>query len=261
MSGEKKSKSKLLIGVLSVAALLLLSGCALHNEGMKAGTYQGAPTAMGEGEARAFVTLADDGKPNVVGIKLTEAALSGLPTVDHEYEYVLQLPAEFTVTGYNQIVVNWNPHGHVPQGVYDKPHFDFHFYMIGASERHKITAVGEDLARAHKSPPEGYLPAGYILPPGTEIPAMGAHSVDPQADEFTKHSFTKTFIYGFYDGQMVFVEPMITKEFLETKPEVHTTIAVPQKYSLQAYYPNSYAVVYDRASREYEITLEGLALH
>ena len=31
---------------------------------------------------------------------------------------------------------------------------------------------------------------------------MGAHAIDPTGDEFTKKSFTKTFIYGFYDGEM-----------------------------------------------------------
>jgi hypothetical protein len=25
--------------------------------------------------------------------------------------------------------LNWNPHGHIPPGVYDLPHFDFHFYI------------------------------------------------------------------------------------------------------------------------------------
>ena len=26
-------------------------------------------------------------------------------------------------------LLNWNPHGHIPPGIYDRPHFDVHFYM------------------------------------------------------------------------------------------------------------------------------------
>jgi len=261
MLGSKGFKSKLLISLFGMTALALLAGCAMPGEGMKAGqTYQGTPTSIGQGEARSFVTFAADGHPTVIGIMLSEKALVGLPSNEHEYEYSLPLPPEFAGTGYQQVVLDWNPHGHPPEGIYDRPHFDFHFYMIDAADRKKITAVGDDLARAHKAPPAEHMPAGYILPPGTEIPNMGAHAVDPQGDEFTKHSFTKTFIYGFYDGQMIFVEPMITKAYLETKPDFHTGIAQPKEYSLKAYYPDSYGVVFDQASREYKITLEGLAM-
>jgi len=262
MSGDKRSKSKLLMSLSSIAASMLFAGCATHMESIKPGTYEGAHTPIGQGEAYTFVTIGSDGTPTKIGIKLSESALSGLPmpTTEQEYEYNLQLPPELSSTGYKQIVLDWNPHGHSPVGVYDKPHFDFHFYVIDSGERQKITAVGDDLVRAHKAPPEQYMPTGYILPPGTEVPNMGAHAINPQGDEFAKHSFTKTFIYGFYDGGMIFVEPMITTAYLETKPDVHATIAVPNKYSLPAYYPTSYGVVYNKATREYEISLENLVL-
>ncbi len=262
MPGDKRSKSKLLISLSSMAAAMLLVGCATETEAMKSGTYEGSRTPVGQGEAYSFITIDSNGTPTKIGIKLSESALSGLPmpATEHEYEYNLPLPPEFSSTGYRQVVIGWNPHGHIPVGVYDTPHFDFHFYMIESGDRIKITAVGDDLARAHKAPPEQYMPTGYVLPPGTEVPNMGAHAVNPQADEFTKHSFTKTFIYGFYDGQMIFVEPMISKAYLETKPDVHTIIAVPLKYSLPAYYPTSYGVVYNKANREYEISLDNLVL-
>ncbi|MGP8305019.1 DUF5602 domain-containing protein [Vibrio sp. YIC-376] len=262
MSDDKRSKSKSLISLSTIVASMLLAGCASDMEKVKPGTYEGSKTPIGQGEAHSFVTIGENGTPTKIGVKLSESALSGLPmpATEHEYEYNLPLPPELFSTGYRQIVIGWNPHGHIPVGVYDTPHFDFHFYLIDSSDRKKITAVGDDLARAHKAPPEQYMPTGYILPPGTEVPNMGAHAVNPQGDEFTKHSFTKTFIYGFYDGQMIFVEPMITKAYLETKPDVHSTIAVPHKYSSPAHYPTSYVVVYNQANREYEISLENLVL-
>lgn len=44
---------------------------------------------------------------------------------------------------------------------------------------------------------------------------MGVHYGDFTSDEF-QTPWEKAFIYGFYDGQMVFWEPMIANSFLET---------------------------------------------
>jgi hypothetical protein len=56
-------------------------------------------------------------------------ALKGLPE-GKTMEFTLALPKEAAPTAYNHIGIDWNPQGHEPQGIYDKPHFDFHFYMI-----------------------------------------------------------------------------------------------------------------------------------
>jgi hypothetical protein len=217
---------------------------------------------MGQGQARAFVTIDAAGRPAAIGITLAETALAGLPSEPPRgadgWEYVLRLPAEAASAGYNHIGIDWDPKGHLPAGVYDKPHFDFHFYLIGEDVRNAITAVGADLDRAHKLPPEGFMPAGYIMPPGTEVPRMGAHAVNPGADEFNRKPFLKTFIYGFYDGRMVFVEPMVTKAFLDAKQSSTSPITLPKAYSRPAYYPIQYSVKYDATRGEYTIALEGL---
>ncbi len=262
---SRRTSSCLLIGGLIVGLSVMLTGCMMsQKEGTRAGTYHGPPTAMGLGSARSFVTLDGEGSPSTIGIRLSAAALSGLPAEEPDnlpgWEYILELPVESSSTGYDHIGVDWNPHGHIPQGVFDRPHFDFHFYLIDRDARSKITAVGDDLALAHKAPPAEFMPLGYILPAGTEVPNMGAHAIDPNADEFTKKSFTKTFIYGFYDGEMIFVEPMITKTYLETKPNDLVPIAVPRGYSRHGYYPTRYGVNYDAVHGEYVISLEGLVL-
>lgn len=263
MSYDRKPNSDVLYGAIFAVLAILLSGCGMFQKGDdKAGTYEGPPIVIGQGRASAFVTLGTDGNPTVVGIKMTEAAFAGLPAVPPDdadgWEYVLQLPSEAADAGYDHIGIDWNPKGHIPPGIYDKPHFDFHFYLISVDARKRITAVGEDLDRAHKAPPEEFMPAGYILPPGTEVPQMGAHAINPGADEFNKKPFTKTFIYGFYDGQLVFVEPMIAKAFLDTRPSIIELVAVPKAYLKHGYYPTQYGVKYDAAQGEYQISLESL---
>jgi len=89
---------------------------------------------------------------------------------------------------------------------------------------------------------------------------MGAHWIDPTSPEFNNQSFTKTFIYGFYDGKMVFVEPMVTKAFIETKPNTTDIIKVPAKYPEKGYYPTRYRVTYDENAKEYTVSIEGMTL-
>jgi Hypothetical protein TTHB210 len=228
----------------------------------RAGTFYGQPKPFGKGQARSWVKLDRDGKPLAIGLSLTEEALKGLPAElprgEQETELVLALPPEASRTAFNHIGVNWNPHGHIPEKVYDVPHFDFHFYMISPEERSRITAQGEDVARSRRQPPPDYVPAGYIYAPESEVPRMGGHWVDPQSNEFNKQPFTRTFLYGNYNGQIIFMEPMITKAFLEARTDVTELIKQPSKYARPGYYPTRYSVRYDRAAKEYSIALEGL---
>jgi hypothetical protein len=249
--------------VLSAIVMTSILGCAESRTLVPAaGTYHGPSRNIGTGRAHAFITLDAGGEPTAIGVRMSETVLAGLPAEPPRdadwWEYALTLPKEAAISGYDHVVVDWNPKGHIPPGVYDKPHFDFHFYLISSEQREKITAKGEDLARAHKAPAPEFMPEGYILPEGTEVPRMGAHAIDPAGPEFNKLPFTKTFIYGFYDGQMIFVEPMMTKAFLETKPNTMDRVKLPKTYAKHAYYPTSYGVNYSATEREYEISLEGL---
>ena len=263
MYKHKMIREGIFKGVIAAIVATSILGCAelkaLHSS---AGTYEGPSQVMGDGNAHAFITLDADGKPTVIGIRMSETALMGLPVEPPQdadgWEYALSLPKEAAISGYDHIVIDWNPKGHIPIGVYDKPHFDFHFYLISSEQREKITAKGEDIARAHKAPAPELMPEGYILPEGTEVQRMGAHAIDPTAPEFNKLPFVRTFIYGFYDGQMIFLEPMMTKDFLATKPNTTDPIKLPKAYSIHAYYPTIYSVKYNADQREYEISLENL---
>ena len=263
MCKHKMIVKGILEAVIAAIVVSFILGCTeLRTLNPSAGTYEGPSRDMGEGSAHAFVTLGADGKPAVIGIRMSETALMGLPAEPpHDadgWEYVLSLPKEALISGYDHIVIDWNPKGHIPIGVYDAPHFDFHFYLISPEQREKITAKGEDASRAHKAPSPELMPEGYILPEGTEVPRMGAHAIDTTAPEFNKLPFVRTFIYGFYDGQMIFLEPMMTEAFLATKPNTTDQIRLPKAYSTDTYYPTIYSVKYNANQREYEVSLENL---
>src|SRR5688500_14232731 len=119
------------------------------------GLAYGAPVTVGQGAARAYVQMTA-GEPAELGVALSEAAPAGLP--DHNspggqqmpdgmktFVYPLTMPAN-NPTPYRNVLLDWNPGGHEPPGIYDKPHFDFHFYTIDEAERHAIMPTNPQFA-------------------------------------------------------------------------------------------------------------------
>jgi hypothetical protein len=225
-------------------------------------TIVGETKPLGDGQVRSWVKLDQNGNPTAIGLTFNEEALSGLPKEPpagmEGTELSLNLPAEAKATAFKHIMLNYNPHGHPPEKIFDVPHFDFHFYTITEEERARITVQGEDVARSNKQPAAEFVPEGYVSVPNSAIPRMGAHWINPLSGEFHGQPFTRSFLYGSYNGHLIFGEPMITKAFLETKPNVTELIKLPAKYERSAYYPTKYSVRYDPATKEYTIALEGM---
>jgi hypothetical protein len=80
-------------------------------------------------------------------------------------------------------------------------------------------------------------------------------------------AFTKTFIYGSWDGQFVFDEPMITRRYVVAKKDATDRaqrdeiidIPTPARRAIAGYYPSAYRITYDEVTREYRIALTKLA--
>lgn len=219
----------------------------------QAALYKGPLKKIGNGWGFAWVRT-DHGKPVQLGIGLTKAALEGLPTTEHFYEYRFFLPRG--ITPYKHLALDWNPHGHEPNGVYNIPHFDLHFYLITTGQRQQISCAGSDLANCEKIPLSKYVPAGYVPTPGG-VPMMGAHWINPASPEFHGQTFTHTFIYGFYKGHVNFVEPMFSLDFLKSRPDVSMAIPQPASVCRHGYYPQKYKFYTDPAGNVL-IYLDGL---
>lgn len=249
---------KLFTNIFMIALFaVIMSSCSDDNStnSSKAGTFSSTAVTMGSGTAKSWVTLDNDGNPTAIGITLTEGALQDLP--DSDKEYMMMMPMEAAATNIQMVMIDWNHAGHEPEGVYDIPHFDFHFYMVDDNFLGQITATGDDTVKCNKQPAAGYIAPDYMLPPGG-VPHMGNHAVDMTSGEWNGVRFDKTFIYGYYDGSMIFYEPMITREYLLTNPNSTTSIKVPIYYPKSGYYPTNYTVVYDASAKTYTITLTGM---
>ena len=237
---------------------IILGSCSKDNSNNPtlAGIFKGIEAALGNGTAVPWVELDDQGNPISLGITLNQSALSGLDTIP--FELNLMMPSQASHTNIIHIGLDWNPYGHEPDGVYNVPHFDFHFYMVDTNFRNNITMIGDDTLKVYKAPEADYLAPDYMLIPGGGVPRMGEHSVDFTSPELHGAQFTTTLIYGYYDGNMIFYEPMITSAFLASQPNFTADMKVPAKYPKAGYYPTKYSIIYDSSKQEIKITLSGL---
>jgi hypothetical protein len=258
------------------------------------GTHRqyGAPVRVGNGHARTYVVLdqKNDGRPIEVGVALDETAMDGLPAAmahaGHHaagadaakgahphgdmHSFDLAMPAQ-NPTPYKFVGLNWMPGGHDPEPVYGVPHFDFHFYSITPAERDAIDPSDPAFGQKAANYPQGdFVPGGYMVlpPPPAPVPAvpkMGVHWSNLAAPELQPPTspdhadFTHTFIYGSWDGQFTFIEPMVARAYLLSKPDVTVPVSTAKRFASPGYQPSAYRVTWDAQAKEYRVALTGLA--
>jgi hypothetical protein len=254
--------------VVSAAAFTACGDDDDDVSGPEPGVEFGPSLAFGDGLARSFVKLDDAGVPNEIGLRITEDALVGLPETPPANDpaalmITLQLPAEAAAIGFDHVDLAWNPQGHEPPGVYDLPHFDVHFYTISPAEKNAILPDDPQFAeKAANLPAAGVTPPTYVPPPGDPaalaVPRMGLHWTSTEAPEANGETFTNTLLFGSWDGRFIFMEPMITKAYLETHPTATISVPQPAGWVATTHYPTSYTLTFDESAREFRIALAGL---
>lgn len=176
----------------------------------------------------------------------------------------LELPDAAATTPFQYVTFDWNPHGHEPPGVFDKPHFDLHFYFLDEDEVAAISPEDPDFgAKAANLPAETHMPSGFTTAPGPPeeqgVPMMGVHWLNTEDGILDgPFDFTEVMIMGSWDGEWTFIEPMMTTEWLRGKPTVNEDLAQPEVYPADAYYPTTYSVEFEEDTGEYVVTLGGM---
>jgi hypothetical protein len=251
----------------------------------------GWQTDLGKGTVSTYAEVNRQGAPVAVGVVFSAGSLDGLPTdgsdyhhcfdrdqdgtVDrateclHSYEYVLPLPdavARRADVPFKWVLLNWNPAGHVPHGVYDVPHFDVHFYMEPIARVFALEPgpCGPEFVRCDqfaiaKQP----VPSNYVHPDFRDVdgvvPAMGNHLIDVTGPEFRKQPFTRTWIYGAYAGRITFWEEMVALRTLLDKPQSCSPIKLPKAFATAGLYPTVSCLRHQAATGETTVSLEGFA--
>lgn len=255
--------------IVAISTLLLstvvLSGCGSTEPEVdpivKGGTFTGGDRLIGNGEARAFVTLDDDGNPTEIGVRIDQDALAGLPynlQGERSRIYELALPAQADSTPFRHVTIDWYPQGDGEDGRFDTARFDIHFYTVEGEELVAIdpATVGAQ-AKAENLPPSDEIPSGYTTDdPVTFEPNVGVHWYDP-ADLPGTSGFEKILLYGSWDGALTFIETRLAWDWLVNKPEFSEQLARPVTWPSGGSWPTTWSVSFDEEDRHFVITLGG----
>ncbi|HEY4618083.1 MAG TPA: hypothetical protein VIH09_07810 [Flavobacterium sp.] len=225
--------------------------------------FKGPQVTLGDGKVRSWVSVDLAGDPKEIGIEMTREALLN-PQGDKKSSppagstIVIPLhPKASQVTPFDHIGLNWNPNGHEPEHVFDVPHFDIHFYMISVEEQLAIPEYSPSTdALFNNLPPMEYWPENYFTPPGaaTAEAQMGKHWIPTNLGAFLP--FTKIMIYGSFDGNFIFVEPMVTLNYLLLNVESrNNAYSQPLKFAKAGNYPTKYNIYNDPKTGNIKITL------
>lgn len=274
--------------VLPATLVLLAAACSRAPEHVR---YDGAPAPLGHGSVSGYATFDDQGVPLAIGVSFSGDALETLPTeptdghrcydatrdgtldpeseCSHWHERALPLPSDAARREdmpFKWALLNWNPHGHIPPGVWDTPHFDVHFYLESIENVFALQrgTCGPELlrcdqfARATKPVPANFLHEDFV-DVGAAAPAMGNHLIDTTAAEFHGAPFTRAWIFGAYDGRVTFYEEMLTVQYLREGPDECFAIKSPPAVAVGGYYPTLSCSRHDASRNEYTVSLEGFA--
>jgi hypothetical protein len=213
----------------------------------------------------------DSGKPTRLAITISESfvrresAMLSAKLDDDQHKmntgsyFDLELPPHPDIP-FKHAYFSFHPMGHVPPGIYDMPHFDFHFYLVPSSDR---KAMAPEAVRTALEPvADGYLPVTYRAAAKYNNfywPYMGTHFISDNTDEIKitddgdiqpgPERFDQSFIYGTFGGDVVFYEPMISSWYLETvkaskEGEPTFDLELPDRFKASGYYPTKYRIAY-----------------
>ena len=157
-------------------------------------------------------------------------------------------------TGVDHLGVNWEVHGH-PPAPFMTPHFDFHFYTIGADAVDAIDCM--DLSKP-ESLPETYVLRDETLPDGTVlvgvcVPAMGMHALaEPEVAATTL--FEASMVVGYYSRNLVFVEPMIARDRLMRHEDFTMVLPVIVAPGMGESFPDGFSAHFDEPAGAWRLT-------
>ena len=271
-----------------LVVILLLAGCTAQSADQPPTSDAGPEARLGDGSVATYAAYTADGTPAAVGVRISSQAMASLPMTmsdahhcydrdgngsieqDAEcimtHERIIPLPSSASARAdvpFKWVLFNWNPMGHHPPGIYDAPHFDIHF-MIEPIEN--ILAIesgpcGPEFVRcdhfelARKDVPADYLAADYQNFDAI-VPAMGNHLIDVTSPELHGTPFTRTWMYGAYDGRITFYEEMVTKAYLESRPDTCFAIKTPKAVEVAGYYPTQSCTRYEEDQDAYTVSME-----
>jgi hypothetical protein len=231
-------------------------------QGERVNVFKGPQIQYGSGKARSWISVNSNGFPVELGMELTSDVLNDLSLLNTGHELTTVLPLHHKakqLTPFEHLGLNFQPAGHGP--VFWAEHFDFHFYTITDEERMAIPPYDSNdqaiVDAFNYFPDTSKMPSDYFRFPGQGgvYPMMGKHWV-PQDWQTGYNPFTHVMILGTYTQKNVFIEPMVTTEYLLAEEEFSGDYSQPQTFEEPGNnYPTKYNIYHDSKKGTIYITL------
>lgn len=217
----------------------------MFDDGQRVIRIYGETAELAEGDVETWISFNRRGF-HKIGVTLSPGALnvSALPQSDDmfiHYDAHLDLP-KLPGSPFNHMYFSYNPHGHDPSGIYNKGHFDLHWAFI---EPEALAGIQFEDPAGQILPPVNFMPNNVIaqtFPDGTyvNVPGQGVHWYYDDAAEWNGGEFTETYLWGSFNGEATFMEPMITYESITTIENFEKEIQLPLCVKKTGYYPKKY---------------------
>lgn len=233
-----------------------------QRNGEKVNVFKGPEVQYGSGKARSWISLNDEGFPIEIGIEFTADVLDDRSILAEEQELttVLRLHQKAKeVTPFEHIGLKYAAEGHGPR--WWEEHFDLYFFTITNEERMAMPeydANDQNIVDAYNYFPDmTKMPSDYFKFPGqlAVYPTIGKHWLP--TDFMTNYiPFTSVMVLGSYAQKNVFIQPMMTVDFLLSGDEFSGDYSQPQTFEEPGNnYPTKYNIYHDGKKNNIYITL------
>jgi hypothetical protein len=252
-----------ILTIIAAVIIFTLSSCKQDSNTVtpetKAKTYYGESRPMGGDSIRSWIKTDLNGNPSSIGVSFSQSAFAKLAG-DDDTTFMMMLPMmasggmmNMMAAPFDHIEVDWSKNGDA-MAPFNVAHFDMHCFAIDT-----MTQMGIMMGHDHMTMTMDtmYLPHGYELMMDAEA-MMGVHAMDT-----TDHDtpFNHTCMYGFTQGNLAFVEPMVAKTYLDSKVNFSADIKQPTKFKKSGWYPTKYYIRYDGTAKEYSISIDNFVMH
>lgn len=251
----------LVVAVLVVGVVAWLSWAPVSSDRIVEGETEmlyGAPMAT-------WARVGADGTIHEVGFTMPLTTIENAPVpsadgghVPEQFSTEIEFPDEVkTATFFDHVGLFYEPGGH-PPSAYRVPHFDIHFFGISTPSQLAIRCDDDTAPQAELVPTNYWVATIDGTPTGSIecIPTMGQHGIDltsPELDLVAPEPFTKTMILGYYSGEFIFFEPMITRDYLLGRQSFEMSVPPAFQPGERTLYPRTFRGVYDRATDSYQL--------
>lgn len=221
-----------------------------------AGAVLGELRNMFGGDCQTWAMLDGEGKVSELAFTLPMATVNGIPsTTKVDVIFYIELPDVVKEqTLFKSLDYTYLPAGHVPAGVYDTPHWEWHLSKFTKDERASVDCSDPTMPAADA------IPQNWIVFPEC-LAGTGHHGYDLAAPEYNRERFTKGNYISYYHGFLGGLEPQATRDLLSARADIELNDAPKmQKVGTKGLYPSKAKMRYDAASATYVITYSGWSM-